>query len=165
MSEAGTGRPAAGPGGEGEGPVFVIQRLYLKDVSFETPHTPAIFDEPWDPEVSVQLSNAATRVGEDLHEVVLTVTVTARMGDKTAFLCEVHQAGLFQIAGYGQEELEGLVGAFCPSILFPYAREAISSLVVKGGFPALVLAPINFDALYRQHREQQAAAGAGEARH
>ncbi|RMD79005.1 MAG: protein-export chaperone SecB [Gammaproteobacteria bacterium] len=170
MSEAGRER-AAGQGGE---PLFAIQRLYLKDASFETPNAPGIFGEAWEPEVSVQLSNAASQVEEDLHEVVLTVTVTAKLGERTAFLCEVQQAGLFQISGYGPEDLEGMVGAFCPSILFPYAREAISDLVVKGGFPALVLAPINFDALYRQHKSQLAeqggaaagtAPGAGEPRH
>lgn len=136
---------------------FAIQKIYLKDVSFESPNSPAVFQEAnWQPEINVQLNTEGKTIAEGVHEVVLTVTVTAKKDDKTAFLVEVKQAGVFQLVGFEQEQLGGMLGAYCPETLFPFAREAISDLVSKGGFPQLLLAPVNFNALYMQHQQQQA---------
>ncbi len=145
------------PSDEG-GPQFAIQKIYVKDVSFETPHSPAVFTEEWRPDVNMNLSSEAEPLAEHVYEVSLAVTVTVKTGDKTAFLVEVHQAGIFNIRGFGQEELGQMLGSYCPNVLFPYAREAVSDLVVRGGFPQLVLAPVNFDAVYAQHLAQQGAA-------
>ncbi len=117
-----------------------------------------MFQEPWNPDADVQLATASKKLGEGLFEVVLTVTVTTKIKDMTAFLVEVKQAGIFGVQGFDQQELNALLGSFSPSILFPYAREAVSDLVGKAGFPQLLLQPVNFDALYAQHA-QQAAAG------
>lgn len=133
---------------------FVIQKIYIKDVSFEAPATPTIFQKKWEPEIGLQLGNSATTLGEGVHEVSLTITVTAKLGEETAYLCEVKQAGIFTIKGYSDQEMGMMAGSFCPNILFPYAREAVSDLVVKGGFPQMLLAPVNFDALYQQHVRQ-----------
>ncbi len=142
---------------------FAIQKIYTKDISFETPNSPAIFSETeWTPEMNVQLNSRAAKINDGIHEVVLTVTVTAKQSDKTAFLVEVQQAGIFQAEGIEGPQFNHLLGSFCPNILFPYAREAISDLVARGGFPQLLLAPVNFDALYNQHMQQQQT-GATEA--
>jgi len=133
---------------------FQIQKIYIKDVSFETPDTPAIFQQKWEPEIGLQLGNSAVTLGDNVHEIVLTITVTAKLGDKTAYLCEIKQAGIFTISGYSDQDMGAMAGAYCPNILFPYAREAISDLVVKGGFPQMLLAPVNFEALYQQHLQQ-----------
>ncbi len=140
-------------------PQFAIQRVYLKDVSFETPNSPAVFATQWQPEVNVELNSGGSRLSEDVFEVVLTLTVTCKAGDKTAYLVEVQQAGIFTIAGFDENTLAGMLGSYCPNILFPYARETITGLVSKGSFPQLLLAPINFDALYAQHvaRQQEEA--------
>lgn len=134
---------------------FSIQKIYLKDVSFESPNSPAVFTGEWKPEVNVQLNTEIKGLDNDMHEVILSVTVTAKQQDKTAFLVEVKQAGLFQLAGFEQEQLGGMLGAYCPETLFPYAREAISDLIGKGGFPQLLLSPVNFNALYMQHQQQK----------
>ena len=147
---------------------FVIQKIYLKDVSFESPNAPGVFqDGDWKPEINVQLNTEAKTLSEGMHEVTLTVTVTAKQGDNTAFLVEVKQSGLFQMAGFPQDQLGGMLGAYCPEVLFPYAREAISDLVSKGGFPQLLLSPVNFNALYMQHqqKQQQAQQPAPETSH
>jgi len=133
---------------------FGIQKIYIKDVSFETPNSPEIFREQWQPDINLQLNNNTKAIEENIHEVVLTLTVTAKIGEKTAFLIEVQQAGIFNIKGYTEQEMGAMAGAYCPNILFPYARETISDLVTRGGFPQLLLAPINFDALYQQHLQQ-----------
>lgn len=144
---------------------FGIQKIYIKDVSFETPNSPAIFtDSKWEPEVNVQLNSAAAAMENHMHEVVLSVTITAKTGDKTAYLVEVQQAGIFQTEGFVDEQLNHLLGSFCPNILFPYVRETISDLVARGGFPQMLLAPVNFEALYAQH-VQQAQQGQQEATH
>lgn len=135
------------------GKQFQIQKIYLKDVSLETPNTPHVFQQTWQPDVTIQLGNSAQVLTEDVHEVITTVTVTAKLADKTAFLVEVQQAGIFSITGYSAEERGMLLGSYCPTVLFPYAREAVSDLVVKAGFPQLLLAPVNFEALYAQHLE------------
>lgn len=140
---------------------FAIQKIYIKDVSFETPNSPQVFLEKWEPEVSLQLSNNSGVLSDNTHEVVLSLTVTAKIGDKTAYLVEVQQAGIFSIEGYDEAQLGAVIGSYCPHVLFPYAREAVSDLVTRGGFPQLLLAPLNFDALYRQHLEQGLEGQAG----
>lgn len=158
------------PSGAAEGQ-FAIHKVYVKDVSFETPNSPDIFRGEWHPQVDIQLHSEAKRLESSLYEVVLRVTVTTKLQDKTAFLVEVHQAGIFGISGIPQAHLEPMLGSFCPNILFPYAREAVSDLVTRGGFPQLVLAPVNFDALYARHLEearkanQQANETSGNALH
>ena len=144
---------------------FALQKIYLKDISFETPNSPQIFTEEWKPEVNVELATSGKPLTEEVMEVVLTVTVTAKLNDKTAYLAEVHQAGVFTLAGFNRDELEHMQGSYCPNLLFPYAREAISDLIGKGGFPQLLLAPVNFDALLAQHKQQQAEAPDAEAVH
>ena len=134
---------------------FQLQKIYLKDTSFETPNSPEVFTENWEPDVNVELQTGGKPLSDDVHEVVLTVTVTANVGDNTAYLVEVHQAGVFTLAGFNENERAQMLGSYCPNILFPYAREAISDLIGKGGFPQLLLAPVNFDALYGQHIQQQ----------
>jgi len=135
---------------------FVIQKLYLKDVSFESPNTPAVFSEQeWQPEINVQLNTESNTLADNVVEVVLNITVTATHQEKTAFLVELKQAGVFTLEGFNDEEKGGMLGSYCPNVLFPFAREAISELVSKGGFPQLLLAPVNFDALYQQHLDQQ----------
>jgi len=135
---------------------FNIQKIYLKDMSFESPNSPAVFqDGEWKPEVNVQLNTEAKTLAEGVHEVILTVEVTAKHGDKTAFLVEVKQAGVFQMANIPNEQMGAMLAAYCPEILFPFVREAISDLVSKGGYPQLLLNPVNFNALYMQHQQQQ----------
>lgn len=137
---------------------FSIQKIYTKDVSFETPNSPAIFSNAkWEPEVNVQLNSRSGKMENDMHEVVLSVTITAKVEDKTAYLVEVQQAGIFQATGFEEGQHGHLLGAFCPSILFPYVREAISDLVSRGGFPQMLLQPVNFDALYAQRLQQNQA--------
>jgi preprotein translocase subunit SecB len=142
-----------------DGPMFSIARIYVKDVSFEAPNAPEIFKQEWKPEVNVDLQTKTNRMEEAVYEVLLHITVTVKMADKVAFLVEVHQSGIFTIKGFPKEQLSHALGSMCPSILYPYAREAISDLVIKGGFPQLLLAPVNFDALYLQHLEQQKKSG------
>ena len=144
---------------------FVLQKIYVKDLSFETPNSPQVFLEKWEPDIKLQLGNKASSLDETTHEVVLEVTVTAKLKDKTAFLVEVQLAGIFNISGYDQSQLAAVTGSACPQVLFPYAREVISDLVTRGGFPQLLLTPINFEALYRQHLEQGNAAQTGESKH
>jgi preprotein translocase subunit SecB len=130
---------------------FVTQRIYTKDISFESPATPNVFRQEWKPAVNVDLNTKSSRVDEEgNHEVVLTLTITAKLEEQTAFLVEVQQAGIFYVSGIEGDALRQLLSTVGPTILFPYAREAIDSLVVKGGFPALMIAPVNFDALYQQ---------------
>ena len=145
---------------------FDIQKVYLKDVSLEMPNSPAIFTEQWQPQSEVRLETGATPLTQELFEVVLTVTVTAKLGDRTAYLAEVQQAGLFTLRGFDDPQMGHMLHAFCPNILFPFAREELASLIGKGGFPALLLNPINFDGLYMQRLQQQpAAAGVPPATH
>ena len=150
---------AAAQAAAAPGPQFAIQRIYTKDISFETPNSPEIFKKEWKPEVQLDLDTRSTKIDEDLYEVVLSVTVTAKVGEETAFLCEVQQAGIFTIGEMPEPNKAHMMGSFCPNTLFPYARETISNLVNRGTFPALNLAPVNFDAIfaaYLQKRAQQA---------
>ncbi|KRT53983.1 protein-export chaperone SecB [endosymbiont of Ridgeia piscesae] len=141
-----------------------LQRVYLKDTSFETPNSPAIFQQEWKPETNININSEVNTLADRIHEVVLTVTVTTKLGEQTAYLAEVQQAGIFSIGGFPDQEMGPLMGSYCPNLLFPYVREAISDLVTKGSFPQMVLQPINFDALYAQHQQKMAEAG-GEATH
>ncbi|MBA2709393.1 MAG: protein-export chaperone SecB [Tatlockia sp.] len=134
---------------------FMVQRIYVKDSSFETPNTPAVFQQQWEPELSLDLNTQHTELEKGIYEVVLSVTATVKNENSVAFLAEVKQAGIFTIQGAPGDQLEHLLGSFCPSILFPYARETITSQVIHGSFPQLVLAPINFDALYFQQIEEK----------
>ncbi len=139
---------------ETQHPEFNIQRLYVKDISFETPNSPEMFKTEWKPEVNVDLHVENKLLEEDIHEVVLKITITTKLNNKTAFLAEVSQAGIFTLKNFPEEQFKAMLGSFCPNILFPYAREAISDLTNKGGFPPLYLSPINFDALYQQQLEE-----------
>jgi preprotein translocase subunit SecB len=143
---------------------ITIQKIYLKDFSFESPQTPQVFTEgKWNPKTNLNLRSTHSTGSGDLHEVVLTITVETKHEDKTLFLIELQQAGLFQIAGYNEQEFAAVVGSFCPNLLFPYAREAISGIVSRGGFPELLLQPINFDALYAQTRAEMQNRTAAQA--
>ena len=147
--------------------VFKLQRIYVKDISFESPGAPEVFRHDWKPKMNMQLNNSARRLGDsDEYEVEITVTLTAEQDEKTVYLAEVKQAGIFTVQGAQEEEMEQLFGSFCPNILFPYAREAISSLVSRGTFPAFNLQPVNFDALLAQAKaEGKSTAPEGEAKH
>lgn len=139
-----------------QSPQFGIQRIYTKDISFETPNSPTIFQEEWKPEVSLDMDSKSAQLAENTYEVILSVTVTVKVADKVAFLAEVQQAGIFMI-NMPEPQLAHAIGAFCPNTLFPYAREVIASLVNKGSFPQFNLSPVNFDALYASYVKQQAA--------
>lgn len=140
---------------------FEIQKIYLKDVSLETPNSPLIFTEQWQPQTEVRLETAATPMTQDLFEVVLNLTITTKMGERTAYLAEVQQAGLFALRGFNDAQMSHMLHAFCPNILFPFAREELASLIGKGGFPALLLNPINFDNMYMQRLQQAQQAQPG----
>lgn len=133
---------------------FSIQKIYTKDVSFESPASPKLFTEKWEPAVDFNLATNATPLEDSMFEVSITVTVTVKTGETVAYLVEAKQAGIFSLAGFTDAEMGPMVGSFCPNILFPYVREVVSDLVAKGGFPQLLLAPVNFDALYAQHLQQ-----------
>jgi len=137
-------------------PGFSIEKIYVKDASLEIPHAPQIFTERTQPQVGIELSNFAQQVEENIFEVAIKVTVTSKIEDKTVYLVEVTQAGIFQISGVPEENMELIVGITCPNILFPYAREAVSNLVVRAGFQPVLLNPINFEALFAQQKQQQA---------
>lgn len=135
---------------------LTLQKIFLQDASYECPQGAEVFKEQWRPEVKLDI-NSSTRVLEDnFHEVVLMLTITVSQDEKTAFLVEIKQGGVFQISGIEGDELKRVLAAFCPSVLYPYARETVDSLVVKGGFPPLMLAPVNFDALFLQQQQKNA---------
>ena len=134
---------------------IIIQKLYVKDASFESPNSPNVFKgAEWKPKTDLNLSSTHVPFEDDAHEVILTVTVEAKDEENVIFLVELKQAGLFQISGYNEEELEAIVGIFCPNTLFPYARESIANMITKGGFPEFILQPINFDALYNESKRR-----------
>jgi preprotein translocase subunit SecB len=137
---------------------FSLQRFYVKDSSFESPNAPESFQKQWKPEVKLDLNSRSRKLSDATYEVDVKVTATAENDGETAFLVEVVLGGIFHIKGIEGEQLKHMLGAFCPNILFPYVRETIDQLVVKGSFPALMLAPINFEALYQQAQAQQAPA-------
>ncbi len=143
---------------------FAIQKLYIKDVSFESPATPEVFSfTKWEPKIDLNLNNTNKQVAEGVYEVVLSVTATASQDDKTAFLVEVQQAGVFNVIGFNADDTRYILNAQCMTILFPYAREVISDLTSRGGFPPLLLNPVNFDALFASAVQQQNQAKAEEA--
>ncbi|QKT03656.1 protein-export chaperone SecB [Ectothiorhodospiraceae bacterium 2226] len=153
----------AATGEAATGRQFSIQKIYVKDVSFEAPNAPRIYTEQWEPSVNVELNTTGETLGDGVYDVVLAVTVTTKLKDKTAFLVEVQQGGVFNVANFPEEERNAMLGSYCPNVLFPFAREVIADLVTKGGFPPLLLAPVNFDQLYAQHREKQKAAAQQDA--
>ena len=142
---------------------FQIQKLYAKDVSFECPSAPKIFQESGQADVKMSLAQRVDDLGEGVHEVVLTVTVTATIGEKTAYLAEVAQAGIFLISGFNEQAAHAVMNTMCPSIMFPYARRAISELVSEGGFPPLTLQPVNFEQLYAQRMQEIAQQKSSES--
>lgn len=134
---------------------FGLHNLYLKDMSFEAPNSPAIFKGQFKPEIEMNLNIETNSLDKDIYEVVLSITVSAKAGDKTAFLVELQQGGVFTLRGFDDQTMGPMLGIYCPNVLFPYARETISSVVTKGGFPQLLLEPVNFEALYSQHMQEQ----------
>ncbi len=141
-------------------PVFAIEKLYVKDLSVEVPNAPEIFLEREQPQVEIQLNTGGRGIGDGVFEVILTVTVTAKFEDKTVFLVEVGQGGIFRIQNVPDEQLEPLIAVACPNILFPYAREAVSDAVARAGFQPIILQPVNFEGMYMQRLQQQAESGA-----
>lgn len=161
MADVITNDQANGQDGQ---PQLVMQKIYVKDVSFEAPNAPQIFqdlDEKDVPQVQLNLGHKATDLGNSMFEVVLSLTLTCTVGNRTAYLAEVEQAGLFGIAGFNEMDRSGIIGSYCPNLLFPYARQVISSLVLEGGFPPFLLQPINFDALFAE--QQRRMMGGDEA--
>lgn len=144
--------------GDAQDANFNLEKVYIKDSSFESPRAPAVFQEEWSPDISIDLQTQTQPISGDLYEVVLTVSVDAKSDDETIFLAELHQAGIVTIAGFDDEQRAQLLGSYVPGILFPYARAAVSEAVTRGGFPQLLLQPVNFDALYQQQRHQVAQA-------
>jgi len=143
--------------GQADQPQLVVQKIYVKDVSFEVPNAPQIFqdvNENDQPQVQLNLGQKVTEMGNDQYEVVLSLTLTCTVGQRTAYLAEVEQAGLFGIAGFNEMDKAGIIGSYCPNLLFPYARQTISSPVLEGGFPPFLLQPINFDALFAEQQRR-----------
>lgn len=164
MAEAET-RAAVPSGTPNDVRQVLLQKIYLKDVSLEVPHAPQVFTRPWQPQVDVNVSTQPSPIGEDQVHLVLSVTVTAKLGDDVAFLVEVQQAGIFLVRGFANDaERNAALGAYCPGLLFPFARQAVADMVVNAGFPQLLLQPINFDALYLEHLNRQRAQAASQLR-
>lgn len=134
-------------------PQLALERIYVKDMSLEVPGAD-VFTREWQPELDINLSSAAEKLDDDHYQVILTVNVTANNGGETAFIAEVHQAGIFMLQNISEEQLGAILGAYCPNVLFPYAREVVSDIVTRGSFPQLLLAPVNFDQAYQQTLEQ-----------
>lgn len=140
-----------------------LQRIYLKDCSLEVPLAPTVFARQWNPQLDVQIDTSLTPLGGDQFEVVLKLTVTAKLGDDVAFLAEAHQAGIFHISGFASEdEVKGVLGAYCPNVIFPFARETIADLTQRSSFPAVLLQAVNFEALYMEHLARTRAQASGE---
>lgn len=144
-------------------PQLELRKIFVKDMSFETPNSPKVFLENWNPETKIQLHTDSQDLGNDLYEVVLAVTVTATLGDKTAFLAEVKQAGIVFAKGFNQEQMGQILGIYCPTQLYPFVRETIAEVISKGGFPQMLLAPINFEGLYAMRMQQAREQAAGQA--
>ena len=140
-------------------PVFSIEKVYVKDLSLEIPHAPGIFTEQVQPEIQVQINTEAQQFGEGFYEVTVTATVTAKMGERTIFLAEAEQAGIFSLRNVPAAEMGPLLGIACPTVIFPYLRETMSDLITRGGFPPLLLAPLSFEQLYLQQQQQAAQKG------
>lgn len=155
MAEEQENQQAATDGDAQQGQ-FGIQKIYVKDLSFETPNSPMVFQEEWAPSVNMDIANSASKIAEDLFEAVLSITITVTSAEKTMYLVEAQQAGIFHIAGLSDEVANKMLATACPNILFPFAREMIADLVTRGGFPQLLLAPVNFEALFMQKMQQDA---------
>ena len=162
MAEEQTSNGAAAAETTG-GAQFAVQRIYIKDVSFESPNAPQVFAEQEQPKLQLNMAQTVNRVGEDNYEVVLTVTVTCTVGEKTVYLVEIKQAGVFLASGFDERNLDYVLATQCPAIIYPYARQTVSDLIQGGGFSPFYLQPLNFDALYqenlRRRAEQQAEGG------
>lgn len=144
--------------GNGKNPAqaqFALQRIYVKDLSFESPRAPQSFQEEWKPEVQMDINTSANKLSDGVFEVVLSVTITVKSNEQNTYLVEVQQAGIFAVSGMPKAELEQTLGAYCPTILFPYARETIDNLVTKGSFPPMHLAPVNFEAIFNEAKKQR----------
>jgi len=139
-------------------PSFQIEKIYVKDVSLEIPNAPQVFLESQQPQLEIQVRNESARFAEGLYEVAITVTVTAKAGEKVLFLAEASQAGIFSVRNVPAADLEPLLAVACPTILYPYARETVSDLVTRGGFPPVLLSPVSFEAIYAQRQQQQGEA-------
>jgi len=161
--------PTTTPGGNSQadnaqGPAVTLQTVYVKDLSFEAPKGPLVqTPQNAEPRIQLNLNTASTMVGTDTHEVILTVTLEAKSGDAAVYLAEVKQGGLFTVRGFGADEVRRILGSFAPNVLFPYARQTVSDLISKGGFPPFFLPPVNFDALYERSLQEQAARKAAAA--
>ena len=141
------------------GPTLSVQKLYVKDASFEIPNAPMIFQEQAQPQISLNLAQRVNNFADGLYEVVLTVTVTCKVGEKTAYLAEVQQAGVFGLAGFNANDLQAVLATYCPHTLYPYARQVVSDLILAGGFPPFLLQPINFEQVYADSMAQRAQQG------
>ena len=150
-------------GEQAQAPQFNIQRIFTKDISFESPNAPAFFTKEWKPEITLDIDTSTIKLDESVFEVVLSVTVTASLGEETAFLCEVQQAGIFAIGEMPDQNKAHMLGSYCPNLLFPYARETISNLVNRGTFPPLNLAPVNFDAIFAAYMQKRVQEAQGDA--
>lgn len=138
--------------------VFVIQKIYTKDISFESPNAPGIFASEFQPQLSIDLNVETKKIEGDIFNVVVRVTATTKVDDNVAFLCEVEQAGVFTISGFTEDEMGYMLAVQAPGILFPYARETVSDLVARGGFPQLLLEPVNFELMYHEHLQKAESA-------
>ena len=156
MAEEQENQQSAAPGQNQRGQ-FEIQKIYVKNISLESPNSPQVFREQWKPAVHMDIANSADELGDSLYEVTLSVTATVSHEEKTIYLVEVQQAGIFLMADFPREIIGRMVATVCPNIMFPYVREVVSDLVTRAGFPQLLLAPVNFDALYLQHQQKVAA--------
>lgn len=141
-------------------PAFNIEKLYMKDLSLEIPHAPQIFLERETPQIDMQLNAQTEKIDDDVYEVVITATVTTKIGEKVMFLIEVKQAGIFRLSNLPEDDMEPVLAVLCPNILFPYLRETVSSIAVRAGFAPVLLNPVNFDGLYQQHKQEKAQAAA-----
>ncbi len=149
-------------------PQFALQRIYVKDISFESPNAPEVFQQQWKPQINMDLNTSNKKVSETQFEVTVSLSITAKVEENVAFIVEIQQAGIFHITGIEGPQLAQTLGAFCPNVLFPYAREAVDSLVNKGSFPSLMLAPVNFDAIFAEamrRKQEEAQQGEGAATH
>ncbi|PNS08668.1 protein-export chaperone SecB [Solilutibacter silvestris] len=163
MSDETTNGAIAPAAAEEQGATFSVEKIYTRDVSFEAPNAPVVFSEQGQPDLQMNLNQRVGQVAENAYEVVLGVTLTCTLNGKTAYLAEVQQAGVFGLSGFDAASLDAMLGSHCPSILYPYARQAISELINGGGFPPFYLQPINFDALYAEGLRQRATQGEGTA--
>lgn len=142
---------------------FVLQKIYIKDASFEAPNTPQVFQEEGQPQLQLNLAQKVGTLAEGVYEVSLTVTLTCTLNGKSAYLAEVAQAGIFGVSGFDQRNLEAILATYCPNVLFPYARQAVGELIINGGFPPYYLQPINFEQLYAEQMRRRAQGDSGEA--